>query len=53
MDGLRWQIWRNVWVVSGLFFLLFASFSCVANIQSSVNIEASLGTTALGAIASI
>ncbi|CAG9786874.1 unnamed protein product [Diatraea saccharalis] len=45
-----WRILKNVVVISSAFMLHFTAYSGAANLQSSINAEAGLGTASLAAV---
>ncbi|KAI8436993.1 hypothetical protein MSG28_010395 [Choristoneura fumiferana] len=48
--GETWRIVKNVVVISVAFMLHFTAYSGAANLQSSINAEAGLGTASLAAV---
>ncbi|XP_063825730.1 UNC93-like protein [Ostrinia nubilalis] len=46
----RWRILKNVVVISIAFMVQFTAYSGAANLQSSINAEAGLGTASLAAV---
>lgn len=46
----RWRIVRNILIISTAFMLHFTAFHGTANLQSSVNADAGVGTFTLAAI---
>ncbi|KAI9554119.1 hypothetical protein GHT06_019391 [Daphnia sinensis] len=46
----KMRIWKNVAVISLSFMCLFTAFNSVGNLQSSINADAGLGTTASATI---
>ncbi|XP_063383842.1 UNC93-like protein isoform X1 [Cydia fagiglandana] len=48
--GETWRIVKNVVIISVAFMLHFTAYSGAANLQSSINAEAGLGTASLAAV---